>query len=105
MSSDEKARTVLMEVRVSVQGSESLFTAYEVLKFLLSYPLETSKKLETTDFCVSEIFQTITYSQKNASFQYGNKPGLCTLLSAVTVFPSLFMFWGKKKKAVLLQET
>lgn len=96
MSSGEKARTVLMEVRISVQGSESLFSSCDVLKFLLRYPLETPKKLETADSCMSKIFQTITCSQKNASFQYRNKPGLCTLLSAVTMFASLFMFWKKK---------
>jgi len=92
MSSGEKARTVLAGVDVLVQGSESSLTSHEVLNFLLRYPLDTSKKLGTADSCVSKIFQTITYSQKNASFQYGNKLGLCAVLSALTMFASFFVF-------------
>lgn len=52
-------------------------------------------------------FHTIAFNQKKARFQYGNNSGLCTLLPAVRISPSLFIFirvlkknpnWKKQKK-------
>lgn len=57
MSSGEKARTVLIQVHMWVQTSESLFSSYEVLEFLLRYPLETA------DSCMSKKCQFSIWKQ------------------------------------------
>lgn len=54
--------------------------------------------------CV-KIFHTIAFNQKKARFQYGNNSGLCTLLPAVTISPSLFIFIRVLKKKTQLKET
>lgn len=106
MSSDDSARTVILEEYVLVQDRESLFASYKVLTLLWRYPWKTA------GFHVSKIFHDIAFNQKS---QFSIWKQVWTLhftacstvyslqLQYLHLYSSLFMFCKKKKKQ--LKET